>query len=575
MSSKVLLSSVRNQYYYILRVSLRKYSTPSYIHNPGSAPLKCITLGRLLEEAATKYGDRPALISRAQNQVLTFQQVLKQADKLAAGFRSVGLNPGDRIGIWAPNISEWYLTNMACGRGGFVLVNINPAYLVRELENCITSVGVKAIVCPHKFKNHDYYDNISELAPELLKHDPGKLKSKTLPSLKTVIITDKADLEGTFNFGEILDKASDGDINSIKNMQDYLDPDGLAHLQFTSGTTGKPKAAMQTHFHIVNNGNSVGKRNELDKKHQTICMQVPFFHVYGTVISQSAALNHGATLVLPNLGYDPDKALDAIRDEKCTVIYGTPTMYVDLINRQKVRKEIISPEIAVSGGAHCSVNLFKEMKEVLGVKKVKSVYGLTETTAVVFQSLFDDDEYHSTSSVGYVSEHIEAKIIDEKGTIVPRGTPGELCIRGYCNILGYWENEEKTKELMGADKWLRTGDTFVLEEDGYGKIVGRLKEIIIRGGENIYPAEIENFLNAHPDILEVHVIGVPHERLGEEVCAFVRLAPNSTFTLEHLKSFCKGKISHFKIPSVLKVIDAFPKTTSGKIQKFKLLELMK
>ncbi|XP_050307171.1 medium-chain acyl-CoA ligase ACSF2, mitochondrial-like [Anthonomus grandis grandis] len=573
MFSKPVLNSAKKGYY-LLTYVVRKFSNPSYIHNPGTEPLKYLTIGKLLEQTVEKYGDRPAVISRAQDKIVTFQEALNQADKLAASFKSIGLNPGDRIGIWAPNISEWYVTHMACARGGFVLVNINPAYEITELQNCINGVGVKALICPYKFKNHNYYTSLIELAPELSKADPGKLKSKLLPTLTSIIIIDKTDLQGTFYYDHIQEVASEKDVNCIKDYQDRIDPDGVAHLQFTSGTTGKPKAAMQSHFHIVNNGYILGKRNELDRKHHTICLQVPFFHAYGTVISLIAALNYGSTLVLPNKGYDPDKALDAIRDEKCTVIHGTPTMYVDLINRQKIRNENIFPEIAVSGGAYCSIQLFKDMKEYLGVKKVKSVYGMTETTAIVFQSLFDDDEYHSTATVGYISEHTEAKVIDEKGNIVPRGQPGELCIRCYGTTLGYWENEEKTKELIGPDKWLRTGDTFILEEDGYGKIVGRIKEMITRGGENIYPAEIESFLNGHPAVLEAHVIGIPHERLGEEVCACVRVLPNTSFTLEDVKSFCKGKIAHFKIPSKLQIFESFPKTTSGKIQKYKLVEIV-
>ncbi|CAG9771986.1 unnamed protein product [Ceutorhynchus assimilis] len=550
---------------------LVKFRNYSYLHNPGSEPLRSLTIGKLLEESAQKYGERTALVSRSQNKRFTYQEALDQADRLAAGFRTLGLNMGDRIGIWAPNIAEWYLTHMACARGGFVLVNINPAYQPMELQACINSVGVKALVCAHKFKDDNYYEHLLKLAPEIQKCQAGRLFSKALPTLETIIVPSDEELSGTFKYDDVVNLASEVEIQNIRNLQNFINPDGVCHLQFTSGTTGVPKSPQQTHFQIVNNSYSIGKRNELDKRHHTLCMLGPFFHAFGTVIVLCSAVNHGATLVLPAPGYDPDKALDAIRDEKCSVILGTPTMYVDIVNRQKIRQENINPEIAVSGGACCSPHLFREMKEILKLKKVKSVYGLTEVTAVAFQSLYDDDEYQSTSTVGYVGDHLEVKVVDEKGHTVPRGTPGELLIRGYSTTLGYWQNEEKTKELIGPDKWLRTGDQFILEENGYGKVVGRLKEMVIRGGENIFPAEVEDFLNTHPGILETHVIGVPHERLGEEVCACVRLRPGHQLTLDDLKLFCKGNLANFKIPSKLKIVESFPKTTSGKIQKYKLI----
>ncbi|XP_030755419.1 medium-chain acyl-CoA ligase ACSF2, mitochondrial-like isoform X2 [Sitophilus oryzae] len=463
---------------------------------------------------------------------------------------------------------------MACARGGYILVNINSAYQPSELEYCINKVGVKCIISDYKFKTQNYYDFLNEISPEISTSEPGKLKCTRMPTLENIIVITEEDLRGAFKFQEILDLATDSRVKNAYALQDSIDPDQPCHIQFTSGTTGQPKAAIQSHFHLVNNSFFLGKRNELDRKQHSICVQVPFFHAFGTDITICAALNHGATLVVPSPGYDPDKSLDAIRDEKCSVIHGTPTMYVDLINRQKVRKEDISPEIAVCGGASCSPHLFRQMSELLKVKKVKSIYGLTEATAVIFQSLYDDNEYQSTSTVGYIGDHLEAKVINEEGKIVPRGVPGELCIRGYCTTLGYWDDEDKTKELISSDKWLRTGDQFVIEENGYGKVVGRLKELIIRGGENIFPREIEDLLNTHPDILESHVIGLPHERLGEEICACVRTTGTS-LSLEEIKAYCKGKVAYFKIPSILKIVESFPKTTSGKIQKYKLVNLFK
>ncbi|ERL86955.1 hypothetical protein D910_04358, partial [Dendroctonus ponderosae] len=529
----------------------------SYVHNHGSEPLRSLTLGQLLEQTAKKYGSRTALICRSENQKLTFQEVLDQADRLAAGFTALGLKPGDRLGVWAPNVAEWYLTHMASARGGFVLVNINPAYQPRELESCVNLVGVKALVCMSQTKNHDYYGNLVSLCPEMLQSRPGKLRSKAMPTLENIVIAGGTNLRGTLNYHDVLNMATEAQVDKVRKLQGSIDPDQLCHLQFTS---------------IVNNSYCIGKRHELGRKHHSICIMVPFFHGIGTVITICSALNYGSTLVVPAPLYNPEKTLDAIRDEKCSVIIGTPTMYVDLVDRQKARNEDIDPEIAISGGAICSPHLFKQMKDVLKLKKVKSVYGLTEVTAVAFQSLYDDDERQATSTVGYVGDHLEVKVINEEGRIVPRGSPGELCIRGYSTTLGYWKNEEKTQELIGADKWLRTGDQFVLDEKGYGSVVGRIKELIIRGGENIFPGEIESLLNTHPEILECHVVAVPHERLGEEVCACVRTKSAVALTLEEVQAFCQGKIAHFKVPSRLELLESFPKTASGKIQKFKLVE---
>ncbi|XP_066247827.1 medium-chain acyl-CoA ligase ACSF2, mitochondrial-like [Euwallacea similis] len=565
----------RKLYHRMVFQQARLYTNRSYIHYPGKDLLRSLTVGKLLEQAAETYKNRPALISKSQNQTLTFQEVLIQADKLAAGFRSVGLHPGDRIGIWAPNLIEWYITDMACARGGYILVNFNPAFQPKEIRPLINSVQLSAIVCPHKFKSQDYYKHLVEICPELPDCPRGKLQSKATPTLKSVIITSEENLKGAFQYNEIASLASQSEINKIQEYQQFIDPDQVCHMQFTSGTTGIPKAPVQSHFQRVNNSYFVGKRNELDIKHHVICVQVPFFHVFGTVATIGGSLNFGTTLVLPASSFNPDKSLDAIRDEKCSIIYGTPTMYVDVINRQKMRNENINPEIAVSGGAPCSPHLFHQMKRVLKLKKVKSIYGLSETTCVIFQSMSDDDEYHSTATVGHIGDHLEAKVVDAEGKIVPKGTPGELLIRGYLTTLGYYNNEEKTKELMGPDGWLHTGDQFVLEDNGYGKIVGRLKDVIIRGGENIFPKEIEDILNTHPNILESQVVGVPHERLGEEVCAVLRVKDKHSMNLHDIVSYCKGKIAQFKIPSRLEIVDMFPKTASGKVQKFKIVHHLK
>lgn len=360
---------------------------------------------------------------------------------------------------------------------------------------------------------------------------------------------------------------------AIRKLQHHIMPDSGCNIQFTSGTTGQPKAAVLSHYNFVNNGRHIGNRNQLNRNSR-ICVQVPLFHVYGVVITVMAAMTHGSTLVLPAAGFSPADSLHAIVNEKCTVIHGTPTMYVDLIKKQKELKLALeTAKMAVTGGAPCSPQLFLDIKNVLGLDHVRTVYGLTETTAVIFQSRAGDKIEQILNTVGHLLDHIEVKVVDAEGHIVQFGEPGELYVRGYATMLEYYDDVEKTKETIGIDKWLKTGDQFILQADGYGRIVGRLKEMIIRGGENIFPKEVEDFLNSHPKVIEAHVIGVPDERMGEECCAFVRLQDGiTTITRDEMKEYAKGKLAHFKVPRYVIRIDQFPRTASGKIQKFKLAE---
>ncbi|KAF2898583.1 hypothetical protein ILUMI_07592 [Ignelater luminosus] len=463
---------------------------------------------------------------------------------------------------------------MASARAGFILVPLNPNYQAKEMEFCINKAGIKTLICPHQVRKINFYDVLNEISPNVSQSEPGKLSCKNIPSLKSIINISEDPLRGTFNFKELLELATTDSIKRVKDNQHLIQPDDPNNLQFTSGTTGKPKAALVSHFNVVNNSYDIGKRSELDKMHHKICVQVPFFHAFGIVVVLGSALNFGSTIVIPSPTYNAQSNLQAIKDERCSILYGTPTMYVDLVNLQKQNPLDLNLKTVVTGGASCSPDLFKQIKKHLKVEKVKSIYGLTEATAGTFFSLpIEEDEYKATGTVGYVCDHLEAKVVGQDNKMVPLGTPGELCIRGYSRMLGYWDDEEQTKNMISQDGWLKTGDQFVLQEDGYGRIVGRLKDMIIRGGENIFPKEIEDFLHTHPDILDVHVIGLSHERLGEEVCACISLREGATLTHDSLVEFCKGKIAHFKIPSQLKILDSFPKTTSGKIQKFLLKEI--
>ncbi|XP_032591930.1 medium-chain acyl-CoA ligase ACSF2, mitochondrial isoform X2 [Drosophila grimshawi] len=549
-------------------------ASQSYMHHIGKEPLAYRNVGQQLELAASQFGSTEAIVSCHEAKRYTFRSLLAEVDRVAAGLLKLGLQRGDAVGIWAPNYIQWYLSMMGAARAGLTSVGINPAFQGPEMEYCLKKVDIKAILATESFKTQNYYEIVRDICPEMADSEAGKIRSDKFPHLRAVIIDSKQSLKGALRFDELLDLSNASEQEEITKLQREIQPESPCNVQFTSGTTGNPKAAVLSHYNFVNNGIHVGSRNELDG--ERICVQVPLFHAFGVGITIMAAMSKGATLVLPSAGFSPKDSLQAIVEEKCTVIHGTPTMYVDLVVAQR-KEQLPLGKIkkAITGGAPVSPQLILDVKQVLGVEAMHSVYGLTESTAVIFQSLPGEEDDRVLHSVGHLTDHIEAKIIDEKGCVVPLGQPGELCVRGYLTMLGYHGDEEKTREIISADNWMRTGDQFVMEADGYGRIVGRLKEMVIRGGENIFPKEVEDFINTHPQVVETHVIGVPDERLGEELCAFVRLHHDvdpKTFTKESLREYAKGKIAHFKVPRYVVPVDAFPKTTSGKIQKFKLLK---
>ncbi|XP_053960303.1 medium-chain acyl-CoA ligase ACSF2, mitochondrial-like [Anastrepha ludens] len=546
---------------------------PAHLHHIGKSPLVYRNVGQQLERAAAKYGSAESIVSCHEKKRYTYQSLLEEVDRAAAGLLKLGLKPGDHVGIWAPNNMHWYLTMMGAARAGLVSVGINPAFQGPEIEYCLKKVKVKALIMPETYKTQNYYEIIKRICPEISDSSDGCIKSINLPHLKHVIIDSRNKLKGALSFDDLLGLSNPAEREDISKLQRHIVPDSGCNVQFTSGTTGQPKAAVLSHYNFVNNGIHIGNRNQLDSNSR-ICVQVPLFHAYGVVITIMAAMSQGSALVLPAAGFSPADSLHAIVDEKCTVIHGTPTMYVDLIKKQReLQLPLKTAKMAITGGAACSPQLFLDIQNVLGLDHVRTVFGMTETTACIFQSRPGDSMEQILNTVGHLQDHVEAKVIDAQGKTVSFGECGELCVRGYATMLEYYDDEAKTKETIGRDKWLRTGDQFILQEDGYGRVVGRLKEMIIRGGENIFPKEIEDFLNTHPQICETHVIGVPCERMGEEVCAFVRLHDSATkLTRDEIKEFAKGKLAHFKIPRYVIPIKEFPKTTSGKIQKFKLLE---
>ncbi|XP_037048060.1 medium-chain acyl-CoA ligase ACSF2, mitochondrial-like isoform X2 [Bradysia coprophila] len=540
----------------------------SYYHHIGNDPLVYRTYAEHFEISAKKYGNREAIVSCHEGKRYTYTEALEKVNQLASGFINIGLNKGDRIGIWSPNSAQWYITMLAAAKAGLISVALNPAYQGPEIAQCIKKVNMRAIVAPESYKAQNYYEMICKNVPEVTESRGGVIKSSEFDSFTTLILDSPNRLKGTRTFEDVLQLGAD------KNCFVKVKPDEPCNIQFTSGTTGTPKAALLSHYNFVNNGIHVGNRSQYSEKPHRICVLVPFFHVFGIVVSMTAAITHGATIVVPAPTFNAEKSLRAIVDEQCTVIHGTPTMYVDLIAKQKeLNLPISTTEIAVTGGSPCPPQLFRNIKSTFNLSCVKTVYGLTELSACVFFSLNNETEKQVTETVGSLQDHLEAKIVDQEGDIVPFGKPGELCVRGYSTMLGYFNDEAKTKEIFTRDKWLKTGDQFILQEDGYGRIVGRFKEMIIRGGENIFPKEIEDFLSTHPDIIEAQVVGVPDDRMGEEICAFIRTTEKGKVLQQNdIKEFCTGSIAHFKIPRYMKVVDEFPRTTSGKIQKFKLKE---
>lgn len=560
----------------ILRRSKHIHSagSASLLHNPGSEPLNYATLGEVIAQTAHKYPERIAVKSVHENLILTYEDLLNKADAFGCALRAQGLEKGDRLGIWSHNATSWIVALVGAARAGLISVLINPLYEKNELSFSIKKTDMKSLLIADKIPSKNYYNVLRGLIPELSDAKPGHLKSKEFPNLTSVIADGCEKLAGTFSYNSLITENMNA--NEISRYGNEVKPDDGSIIHFTSGTTGEPKAALDSHFGVVNNTYFTGKRNTFHEGHHNICVQVPLFHALGSIITILGGLSHGSSLVLAAPIYSVSANINTLFGEKCTAITGTPTMYVDILTQVK-SKGMDAPsglKMALAAGAPCSPQLIRDIQKHLKADSVKGLYGLTETTACVFQSFPGDSIDVVAETVGYITDHIEAKVVDNSGKMVPFGSPGELLVRGYNRMICYWNEPQKTKATFDEDGWLRTGDKFTISEDGYGRIVGRLKDIIVRGGENIAPKEIEDLLNVHPDIIESQVIGVPDERLGEELCAVLRLRQGASITLEDVTKHCSGHIAKFKIPRVLKLTDEFPKTASGKIQKYRIKEMV-
>ena len=546
----------------------------SYLCGQANEPLLYETIGACVERIAATYPDKEALVVRHQNIRWTFSEYKSRIDALAAGLVSLGVEPGDRVGIWSPNRVEWCLTQFATAKIGAIMVCINPAYRPYELEYALNKVKCQTIITAAQFKTSEYLQMLQEMAPELATCEPGELKSIKLPHLTTVIRMGDAVSPGMFNFDKVCEMGEDTHYDRMAEIAPTLQADDAINIQFTSGTTGSPKGATLSHFNILNNGLQVGAGMRFTSEDR-LCIPVPLYHCFGMVMGNLTCMTHGACAVFPDEGFDPDVVLRTVVEEKCTALHGVPTMFVAETDLPNVAEyELSTLRTGVMAGAPCPLELMHQVIDKLNMSEITIMYGQTETSPVNHMTDIDAPAEKRCGTVGRVGPYQEIKIIDESGRVVPLGDKGELCCRGYSVMQGYWDDEARTNETIDATGWLHSGDLAEMDEEGYVQIVGRIKDMIIRGGENVYPREVEEFLYTHPDIQEVQVFGIPDERYGEIVCAWVQLKQNATLNEQGVKSFCRDQITHFKVPSLVRFVDEFPMTVTGKIQKFKMRETM-
>jgi len=546
----------------------------SYVHGASAVPLIGDTIGVHFDRAVARWPESEALVVRHQEIRWTYRELQRQVNAFAAGLIALGLEPGDRVGIWSPNNAEWVVTQFATAKAGIILVNINPAYRVAELEYALNKAGCKVLITASAFKSTNYIAMLLKLAPELESYRPGDLHAARLPALRTIISLADTPLPGIVRFADVAAIAEPVHWQRLADLSSMLQFDDPINIQFTSGTTGFPKGATLTHHNILNNGFFVGEAMRLTS-HDRLCIPVPLYHCFGMVLGNLACITHGSAMIYPSEVFDALAVMETVATEHCTALHGVPTMFIAILDHPAFsRFDFSSLRTGIMAGAPCPVEVMKRVNEAMHMEQITIAYGMTETSPVSFQSSVGDSPERRVSTVGHVHPHIEVKIVDAAGQIVPPGSPGELLTRGYSVMRGYWNDPEHTAEAIDAAGWMHTGDLATLDEDGYGNIVGRIKDMVIRGGENVYPREIEEFLYQHPKIQDVQVIGVPDAHYGEEICAWIRLHESVTATPEEILTFCRGQIAHYKIPRYIKFVDKFPMTVTGKVQKFAMREQM-
>ena len=546
----------------------------SYVSGASANPLLGVTIGAQLDRTAARFPDNEALVVRHQDVRWRYREFTEKVDAFAAGLLALGLEPGDRIGIWSPNNSEWAVTQFAAAKAGLILVNINPAYRLAELEYALNKVECRALVTAEAFKSSRYIEMLRTLAPELDRARPGALKAEKLPHLETVVRLGSEATAGMYNFADVPQLAGAAERDRLRTLADTLQFDDPINIQFTSGTTGFPKGATLSHHNILNNGYFNGVTLGLSEQDR-VCIPVPLYHCFGMVMGNLMSTAFGATMVYPSEAFDPLEVLRTVEAERCSVLYGVPTMFIaELDHPEFAGFDLSSLRTGTMAGSPCPIEVMRRVIGEMHMEEVTIAYGMTETSPVSFQSATDDPIERRVSTVGRVHPHVEVKVVNQDGKVVPSGETGELLTRGYSVMRGYWNDEEKTRESIDGAGWMHTGDQATIDADGYCNIVGRIKDMVIRGGENVYPREIEEFLYRHPKVQDVQVIGVPDEKYGEELCAWIKLRDGEDANADEIKAFCKDQIAHFKVPRYVRFVDEFPMTVTGKIQKFKMRETM-
>jgi fatty-acyl-CoA synthase len=553
--------------------------TRSHAQGATNVPLIEQTIGAFFDAMVARQPEREALVSLHQGRRYTYRSLQTEASRLASALLGQGLAPGDRVGIWSHNNAEWVLMQLATAQVGLVLVNINPAYRTSEVEYALNKVGCKLLVTMARFKTSDYLGMLRELAPEWVHGRAGSLEAQQLPHLKTVVWIDEpgvgADEPGLMRFSDLIARG-DADDPKLPEVAATLKATDPINIQFTSGTTGFPKGATLTHRNILNNGFFIGECMKLTPQDR-LCIPVPLYHCFGMVLGNLACFTHGSTIVYPNDGFEPLTVLQAVQDEKCTGLHGVPTMFIAELDHPRFKEfDLSTLRTGIMAGSPCPIEVMKRVVSDMHLSEITIAYGMTETSPVSCQSSTDTPLDKRVATVGTVQPHLEVKVVDaDSGEVVAPGVSGELCTRGYSVMHGYWGDEVKTKEAIDAEGWMHTGDLATMDAEGYVNIVGRIKDMVIRGGENIYPREIEEFLYRMPQVQDVQVVGVPDQKYGEELCAWVIVKPGQTLDEETVRAFCKGQIAHYKVPRYIRFVDAFPMTVTGKIQKFKIRDAMK